>query len=206
MIGFNSAVFRRQITPQMRRFAEPVMKRRVEKFVEKTKEEALQQFEDNAVTQELDRGAQARGSSFLQNGNLTAFLGYDKNEIQPTDVIRYAMEDGIKIRTFHQSRIKSDGSYEVKASVQIPTIKSIDESTPLPWFPQKGIVSSIERGVSGFMRTIFGDFDDNSASLSGGGLQAKNNVRGSDFRGVGRNNFLSKIFRDFKNKIRAKNK
>jgi hypothetical protein len=197
MAGFNKIAFRREVSPQLKNKAFPIIARRMEGFFERQKEQMITEFEAHPVTNELESFNSEQRSQFLPQGNLTALFGYEDGaeEIQK---IRELLESS-KITFLNQGRIAPDGSYEVTARAEAPSVALLNEETELPW-QQKGLVDAVELGVSGFFRTLFGgSFTD---SRSGGGIQVKNKVRDVAFSGIGRGGYLRGILSRFVARVR----
>jgi hypothetical protein len=199
MAGFNRAVFRRELSPQLKNKTFPVIKRRMETFFEREKGRMIREFDEHEVTRELISGVTIKSKFLDGEGSLPGLLGYDNIEGEVFKVA--SLLESSSIVSIRQGRIGSDGTYRVTARTDVPSVKLLNEETPLPWGPEKGLVDAIELGVSGFFNTLFGTRF--KSSRSGGGIQVKQQVRDISFRGTGRGSYLRGILSRFLAKIRS---
>lgn len=195
MAGFNRVAFRREVSPQLKNKAFPILAARVEGFFERKKEEAVQNFENHEVTRELESPSET--SKFLPQGNLVGLLGYE-NVNDELNTVRDNLQES-QITFLDKGRTDKDGGYTIKVRAQVPSIAKINEETELPW-QSKGLIESIESGVSGFFRTLFGNNFDGSRSNEG--IQVKTKVRDESFGGIGRGKYLGGILSDFARRLR----
>lgn len=174
---------------------------RASKELDKYKKETLTEFNKHIVTQELDAGPDGTNISDTlpgtrEDANLFSFIGFDKAD-KPTDQIRDILNDEINLSNNSTSK-KTQKGITFAFSVNIPTLKSIEERTPLPWEKGRSWIKGIERGISGLGYFLSGIFGSPDPSRSGAGIQSNYKVRGGSFSPT---KYLSEILKNLKNKL-----
>ena len=140
---------------------------------DKIKKQALDQLNNHIVTQEIEEGPSAKGSSLLGGvGSLFAFLGFQSNS-QPVVILRDALTQFIKVQKGKGIVKKIQKTrFTVEFPIEIPTIEEIYSVTPLAW-TTKSWVKGVEKGITNYTNTIFKDSD---GSRSGGAFQSKQKI------------------------------
>jgi len=109
---------------------------RASREFQRIKKQALAEFDNHPVTQEINGGIQAKNISNTLPGtkgdaNLFSFIGFPEDS-SPTQEVRNILEDEINLNRQPKSKTVSNGilfTFDVEA----PTLKSIEQKTPLPW-------------------------------------------------------------------------
>jgi len=174
---------------------------RASKELETYKKQTLTEFNNHVITQELDNGPQGTNISDTlpgtkEDANLFSFIGFSKGD-KPTDQIREILTNEINLSKDPISK-KIQKGISFSFSVNVPTLKSIEERTPLPWEKGRSWIKGIERGISGLGYFLSGIFGSPDPSRSGGGIQSDYKVRGGSFSPV---KYLSEILKNLKNKL-----
>lgn len=199
MASVNIALLRQTIDTHLDKAIYPTVKRRLETQFKEAKQEMLEEFENHPVSQEIAAGPDLQNSLFLPKGNLFAFFGFYDNE-KPVDQVKDILNAETKIKSVEKSAGKD--KYTVILRAEVPTYQSLKERTELDIAGiNKSWLEAVETGLLGLPQFIFGLFHNNN-SKSGTGLEVKNNVRTSNFNGIGLN-YMSKILRQFKDNIRG---
>jgi hypothetical protein len=175
---------------------------RASREFERIKKQALAEFDKHPVTQEINGGIQAKNISNTLPGtkgdaNLFSFIGFPEDS-SPTQEVRNILEDEINLNRQPKSKTVSNGilfTFDVEA----PTLKSIEQKTPLPWEGGRSWVRGIERGISGLGYYLSGRFKTPEPSQSGGGIQSEYKVRAGAFTTV---KYLSEILKNLKEKLK----
>ena len=81
----------RAVFKQTGRFVKPHAEPRLRKQFKKIKEEMMSEFNDHPVTKELDQKTSADPSSFVGNGSLFGFIGFDRSD-EPTQIVREMLD------------------------------------------------------------------------------------------------------------------
>ena len=175
---------------------------RAEKEFQKIKNQTIKEFDQHPVTIELEMGAEGKNVSKTLPGtnpdsNLFTFIGFDQ-EAQPTQQVRQVLEEEILLERIPKTRTTETG-VQFEFPVSVPTLKSIEQKTPLPWETGRSWVRGIERGISGLGYYLSGKFKSPEPSRSGGGIQADNKVRSGSFSTV---KYLSEILKNLKDKLK----
>jgi len=206
MAEFNVAVFRQELDKHLDKSIYPAAKRRIENRVEQYKQDVLTKFEESPITQELSEASKGDAntrSSFLPNGNLYGLFGFSQDDGDPTEPIKEALENGIRVTSI--KRVATKENYCVEGRVEIITMQKLEtiaaENNNLGWTGRSWL-DAIKRGIGGFQRTIFKDYGDNANSMSKIALQSKNNVRGESFNGV-KTPYIQEFLAELKSKIRG---
>ncbi len=140
---------------------------------ERIKKQALDELNKHIVTQEIEKGPSAKGSSLLGGvGSFFAFLGFNSNS-QPVVILRDALTDFIKVKK-GKGVVKKvqKTSFKIEFPIDIPTIEEIYNVTPLSW-TTKSWVKGVEKGITNYTNTVFKDSD---GSRSGGAFQSKQKI------------------------------
>lgn len=202
MPKINRAIFNRDVNKLV--FSKDIQSlayQRASKDLEKYKRETLAEFNNHVVTQELDAGPDATNISDTlpgtrEDANLFSFIGFSRGD-KPTDQIRQILNEEINISNNPASR-KTQKGVNFAFPVNVPTLKSIEERTPLPWEKGRSWIKGIERGISGLGYFLSGIFGSPDPSRSGGGIQSDYKVRGGSFSPT---KYLSEILKNLKNKL-----
>ncbi len=158
------------------------------------KAETLEEFDDHPITKELKQGPSAENiSRTLPDGNLFSFLGFDA-ETDPTQPVRAKLEESLSLTKNHTVTRKGN-LYTFLFVIKEPTLKELEDVSPMPSWTTGSWVRKIEQGISGLQHYIFGIFN---RSRSGTGLQIKGKVRGGKFKPT---KYLSEILRNFRRKF-----
>ncbi len=177
----------RAVFKQTGRFVKPHAEPRLRKQFKKIKEEMMSEFNDHPVTKELDQKTSADPSSFVGNGSLFGFIGFDRSD-EPTQIVR-EMLDSSELKFI---RIKGE---TVDFKILYPSKDELFESTPLPWAEGRSWLRGIEAGLSGLGKYLNIDSD---ASRSGGGVQSESSGRSGRFRNT---KYITEILNNFIKKI-----
>tara|TARA_Y100000034_G_C6904611_1_gene419384 strand:- start:37 stop:618 length:582 start_codon:yes stop_codon:yes gene_type:complete len=172
---------------QTGKFVKPNAEPRLTKQFKKIKEEMMLEFNNHPVTKELDQKTNADPSSFVGNGSLFGFIGFDRND-EPTEIVR-EMLNSSELKFI---RIKGE---TVDFKILHPSAEELFEATPLPWAAGRSWLKGIESGLSGLGKYLNIDSD---ASHSGGGIQSEKNVRSTRFKAT---KYISEILNNFIKKI-----
>lgn len=175
---------------------------RAEREFQKIKKQTLNEFDEHPVTVELNAGVDGKNITDTLPGtrgdaNLFSFIGFDQGA-KPTEEVRQILEDEIVLDKKPQSRTIATG-VQFNFDVKVPTLKSIEQKTPLPWESGRSWVRGIERGISGLGYYLSGRFRSPEPSRSGGGIQSDNKVRPGAFSTV---KYLSQILNNIKEKLK----
>ena len=175
---------------------------RAEREFQKIKKQTLNEFDEHPVTVELNAGVDGKNITDTLPGtrgdaNLFSFIGFDQGA-KPTEEVRQILEDEIVLDKKPQSRTIPTG-VQFNFDVKVPTLKSIEQKTPLPWERGRSWVRGIERGISGLGYYLSGRFNTPEPSRSGGGIQSDNKVRPGAFSTV---KYLSQILNNIKEKLK----
>ena len=144
------------------------------KQINGARDQMLAEFDNHPVTKEIQGGV---GSSNISGtlggyGNLFSFVGFDKGS-NPIEFLRNLIVSGISLTK--KPFAKREGMYFFR--VEIPTMRSLESETPLPYEKSRSWLKGIERGISGIGYFIFTK-GNSSSSRSGGGLQTDKKIRG----------------------------
>jgi len=177
----------RAVFKQTGRFVKPHAEPRLRKQFKRIKEKMMSEFNDHPVTKELDQKTSADPSSFVGNGSLFGFIGFDRSD-EPTQIVR-EMLDSSELKFI---RIKGE---TVDFKILYPSKDELFEATPLPWAAGRSWLKGIESGLSGLGKYLNMDSD---ASRSGGGIQSESSMRSGRFRNT---KYITEILNNFIKKI-----
>jgi len=177
----------RAVFKQTGRFVKPHAEPRLRKQFKKIKEEMMSEFNDHPVTKELDQKTSADPSSFVGNGSLFGFIGFDRSD-EPAQIVR-EMLDSSELKFI---RIKGE---TVDFKILYPSKDELFEATPLPWAAGRSWLRGIEVGLSGLGKYLNIDSD---ASRSGGGVQSESSSTSGRFRNT---KYITEILNNFIKKI-----
>ena len=177
----------RAVFKQTGRFVKPHAEPRLRKQFKKIKEEMMSEFNDHPVTKELDQKTSADPSSFVGNGSLFGFIGFDRSD-EPAQIVR-EMLDSSELKFI---RIKGE---TVGFKILYPSKDELFEATPLPWAAGRSWLRGIEVGLSGLGKYLNIDSD---ASRSGGGVQSESSSTSGRFRNT---KYITEILNNFIKKI-----
>lgn len=151
-----------------RKYYEPSIRRR---FGE-VKRDLLDELENHPVIQAIESGPGYGNYDPLGilggYGDLFSFIGFS-NSAKPTVPL---------INLFKRIDIQPAGSKGITLFWEIknfPTLKEIEEATPMPWAPGFSWAVQLEKGISGLGQYL--NKDRSPISRSGYGLQSKFEVR-----------------------------
>lgn len=168
------------------------------KQLDDAKDQMLEEFDNHPVTKEIEAGVESSNISGTLGGygNLFSFIGFDRGS-NPIQFLRNLIINTISLpkKPFAKRR----GVYFFR--VKVPTMKTLETETPLPYEKSRSWIRGIERGISGIGYFIFRKRN-NSYSRSGGGIQTEKKARG----GVrfGNMPYLSRILENFYKKAKIK--
>jgi len=190
----------------VRREAERVIKR---EYFDPAVEQMKQDFLSHPVTEELKLGAQNAAKTpnisgtlegdFKLDGedtttpNLFSFIGFNEGE-DPTVPIEEALnsrQPGIGPTLEFKEKQKNDKGVRFVFQVSAPDENVIYNDTPMPGWDDMSWAYRIEHGIPGIGFFLNAE---RKNSLSGGGIQVRNKLRGGRFRPV---SYLTTIFKDF---------
>jgi hypothetical protein len=160
---------------------------------EKIKLQLLKEFETHKVTVEIKSGPTgsniSKTLSGAGGGNLYSFIGFSKDQQDPTKVI-FDLLSSIKIEINNRS-----DSFILR--VKMPTVFDIWEATPMPWQEGRSWAKGIESGISGLNFYLFSNrgFED---SRSGTAVQSTK-VRG--FARYVPTQYISTLLKKYKKKF-----
>tara|TARA_Y100000310_G_scaffold292935_1_gene322109 strand:- start:1027 stop:1608 length:582 start_codon:yes stop_codon:yes gene_type:complete len=172
---------------QTGKFVKPNAEPRLRKQFKKIKEKMMSEFNDHPVTRELDQKTSADPSSFVGDGSLFGFIGFDRSD-EPTQIVR-EMLDSSELKFI---RIKGE---TVDFKIFYPSKEELFEATPLPWAAGRSWLKGIESGLSGLGKYLNIDSD---TSRSGGGVQSESSMRSARFRNT---KYITEILNNFIKKI-----
>jgi hypothetical protein len=203
MATINKAVLNREVKKLL--FSKDVQNlayQRAEKEFQKIKGQTLKEFDQHPVTVELEMGVEGKNVSKTLPGtkpdsNLFTFIGFDQDS-KPTQEVRQILEEEILLNRIPKTKTIETG-VQFEFSVSVPTLKSIEQKTPLPWETGRSWVRGIERGISGLGYYLSGKFKSPEPSRSGGGIQSDDKVRSGSFSTV---KYLSTILKNLKDKLK----
>jgi hypothetical protein len=203
MATINKTILNREVRKLI--FAKDIQNlayQRAEREFQKIKKQTLNEFDEHPVTVELNAGVDGKNITDTLPGtrgdaNLFSFIGFDQGA-KPTEEVRQILEDEIVLDKKSQSRTIATG-VQFNFDVKVPTLKSIEQKTPLPWESGRSWVRGIERGISGLGYYLSGRFRSPEPSRSGGGIQSDNKVRPGAFSTV---KYLSQILNNIKEKLK----
>jgi len=200
MATINKAVLNREVKKLIfSKNIQDLAYQRAEKEFQRIKNQTLKEFDQHPVTVELNAGSNGKNITNTLPGakddaNLFSFIGFNEEE-KPTEEVRQILENEIVLNKNPQSKTVPTG-IEFNFKVEIPTLKSIEQKTPLPWETGRSWVRGIERGISGLGYYLSGKF---KQSRSGGGIQSDNKVRSGAFSTI---KYLSEILNNIKEKLK----
>jgi hypothetical protein len=154
----------------------------------------LESFENHEVTKEIEAGELASNSSGTLGGygNLFSFIGFDGSD-KPTEIVKNLIR---KIRLINKSYKKAVANgVMISFSVNVPSISSFENSTPIPWASGRSWLLGIERGISGlgyFVSKL-------GLGRSGGGVQSDSKIRTASYSST---SYFSRMYNDFIKKIK----
>ena len=175
------------VANQTGKFIKPDVEPRLSKQFKEAKDEMLAEFNSHPVTRELEMKTAANPSSFVGEGSLFGFIGFNEND-EPIDVVRSMLKSSDLVFV----RIKKA---VVDFKVLYPSKEELFDATPLPLATGRSWLKGIESGLSGLGKYLN---IESEASRSGGGIQADNSVKSGRFKNTP---YISKILNNFIKKI-----
>jgi len=156
-----------------------------QRAVNEQRAEFINEFENHKVTQEILAGPNAQNMSGTLGGmgvkaNLFTFIGFEEG-YNPVRPVRTILQSSMFITSVRERVLSSSANALVAVNVSLPTLKRIQEATPMPWEPGKSWLMGIEDGISGFGYYMYKKFERGRSKF---GLQSKHKVRNSSFRAV----------------------
>ena len=164
-------------------------------------------FETDDITQEIENGVGASNISdtlsdipeeYEEGRNLFSFIGFPQGT-NPIEKIRPFFDpshpDGPKIRYIKGSSVKG---LEFQFAITFPSKDKIFNATPMPWAPGLSWVDRIEKGIPGL--GYFLNKEGIAKSVSGGGIQLKNQIRSGKFKN---RSYLTKLLKEFLKDIKG---
>jgi len=175
------------VLKQTGKFIKPEAETRLTSQFKKIKEEMISEFNGHLVTKELDQKTSASPSSFVGNGSLFGFIGFDRND-EPTQIVREMLNSSeLKFIKIH--------GQTVDFKIFYPSKEELFDATPLPWATGRSWLKGIESGLSGLGKYLNVD---STESRSGGGIQSVSRAGGGRFR---QTKYISEILNNFIKKI-----
>lgn len=170
-----------------------VLEKTVEDKVEDSKKDMLKDFNEHPVSKEIKAGPLASNSSSTLGGygNLFSFIGFEAGA-DPIEEVNKQLSQPTRVKA--KSSIFRNGRFKVQTN--IPTQESLEQSGKIPWSTGLSWLQGIENGISGLGRFLF-KRSGSSSSRSKTGIQT-NVEKGRSFKPT---NYLSKIYKDFFNRI-----
>lgn len=179
---------------------EPEVRSLAEEVLELDKKELEQTFLNHPVSKEIKEGDGKIDHNITGTlggkGNLFSFIGFYAGSDPVGDLISiikeyiFLLSSKPKVRK-NKSKYTATFSY----TYNYPTLRDIQNDTPMPWESGRSWVAGIERGISGLGNYLRGRFEQ---SRSGGAIQAKNKVRAATYT---RTPYFTAIMKEFiKNK------
>ena len=175
------------VANQTGKFIKPDVEPRLSKQFKEAKDEMLAEFNSHPITRELEMKTAANPSSFVGEGSLFGFIGFNEND-EPIDVVRSMLKSSDLVFV----RIKKA---VVDFKVLYPSKEELFDATPLPWATGRSWLKGIESGLSGLGKYLN---IESEASRSGGGIQSEGSVRSGRFKNTA---YISKILNIFIKKI-----
>ena len=198
----NRTIFKRQVSKALNKESvKRLATEEVEKKINRIRAEALKEFRAHSVTRELKAGP---GSSNVSNtlggrGNLFSFIGFNEGS-DPTFIIERAIQDIRVNKTPHIRQIGRSSRYEISFTATFPTVKGLENVTPMPFERGRSWLAGIEKGISGLSYYIYSKVKDIQASRSGKAIQSDSPyIVGLKYKPVG---YISSILRNIRNRIR----
>ena len=179
--------------------SERIAREKIVTKMTRTHEELMKDFETHNVTVEIEGGVGASNASKTLSGygDLFSFIGFKKGS-DPIEKIRNYLLGSIRINK--RAHAKSNNGYVFRA--RGPSMKELEQMTPLPYDPSRSWVRGIERGISGLGYYLQSARRKLNSSRSGGGIQVKTNkLRGGSFKPV---KYMSNLINRFYEKLRKK--
>tara|TARA_B110000196_G_C21143216_1_gene665001 strand:- start:1228 stop:1899 length:672 start_codon:yes stop_codon:yes gene_type:complete len=150
---------------------------------EKIKAKMISEFNNHKVTREIEDGPDAENASgSLNKGNLFSFIGFVQGDT-PTDKIREVLRTMFIISEVRVVSRTSRVWFNLPDRKEI--LSSIWDKTHLSWAPGRSWADGIETGLSGLGQYIYSPtgFRNPEISLSGTGLQAKQQLKSTKGKG-----------------------
>ena len=160
-------------------------------FFQGVKSQVINAIKESPVTQELENHTSP--SQILNTqGSLFGFLGLIEGQ-KPVDEILSIVE---QVMGYKLSRRLIKGG--LKITIKVPDKKDFrTDDLILPWEGGYSVLDAVEKGLSGLGFYIAAK--NIAYSRSGDGIQVKNKVRESEFRGMP---WLSPIFKEVKDRAK----
>jgi hypothetical protein len=165
----------------------------------------MNDFDNHEVTREIENGFDAENiSGTLRTksgeGNLFSFIGFNRGS-RPVKPVRDVLQNDLTL-TYNKKNVSAK-QMEFSFSIKIPKEK-IEQASPIPFEPGQSWVFGIEKGISDFSSTVLSYIRKNMntpPSVSGGGIQIKNQVSGNKFI---KTKYLTEILNKFKTRFSGK--
>lgn len=210
MGSINLAVLNREIAAQANKSIQSRGNKVLERAFEKQRNVLLQEFNNDEVTKSIESGPSGNDGivNTKKGGNLYSLIGFNARQ-NPIAALREILFGKIKLRNNFSAKVVG-GKVVVERTVEMPSLKEIENETSGKYgvgeWTNKSWIKLIEDGVPWFRYYLFGE-KYSKWSRSGTAIQAKNRetgepvqVRNESFSGIP---YLSKLLRNFKNRIRG---
>lgn len=161
---------------------------------EKIKAKMISEFNNHKVTREIEDGPNAENTSgSLHKGNLFSFIGFVQGDT-PTDEIREVLQTMFVISEVRVVSRTARVWFNLPDRKEI--LSSIWDKTHLSWAPGRSWADGIETGLSGLGQYIYSPtgFRKPEISLSGTGLQAKQQLKSARGKGNFAGSFKTKKY------------
>lgn len=163
--------------------------------VEDSKNQFLNSFLSHPVTLEIQSGPGSNNISGTLGGygDLFSFIGFPSG-FDPIQPIKNLIS---KIRLIAKSYAKAEkNSVLISFDVDVPSLSSFENQTPIPWASGRSWLTGIERGISGFGYFISRE----GSGRSSAGQQADKKIRNVFFRNV---SYFSAIYSKFLKNLKS---
>lgn len=162
----NIRQLRRELSPSIKQFAGLSYGAALSRF-NSVKEDEIRKFKENEISKELNGGNTAEHKAgILDEGNLFSFIGFQENR-KPADEVAEMLEEAVFLDKRPVIKESSDGKITFTFNVFTPSIKEIEEKTPLPWMSGRSWIKEIEEGISGLSRYVYHEFFRGGRSKTG---------------------------------------
>lgn len=148
-----------------------LVRQNAQRQLEAAKTQLMLEFSLHPVSREIQGGKNASNSSGTLGGygNLFSFIGFESGD-DPVKKWMNFIKNNIYIKKIQYK----SGSKALQFEVKVNAINDEDlvSEAGMPWESGRSWITGIERGISGFSYYIM-----KSLGRSGGGVQAKNEIR-----------------------------
>lgn len=146
-------------------------RKKAKSIFEKAKKKYMKEFEKHNVTKEIGRGVGANNASgtLAGYGNLFTFIGFNRNNVNPIDILRGVLSSGFKFKDGKSSKsdpTRRDYIFSYPGKEYLESKRSLK----MPWESGRTWILGIERGISGFSHYMYKKW---AKGRSGMGIQVK---------------------------------